>query len=68
MSRKDGKREGKQITPKAYAQLIHENLLYLAIHCPDSLERTHIKNVLISSVDLNYPGHKYSDYYKEPAK
>lgn len=43
-----------KLTRAAYEQLIEEDIAWLG-GCPPSLERTHVRDVLLASVDHEYP-------------
>lgn len=44
-----------KISKEAYEKLIKEDLDFLNEHCPESLELDHIKAIIRSSIDWNYP-------------
>lgn len=40
---------------EAYAKLIEEDITFLEIYAKPSIERDHIKHVLLASIELLYP-------------
>ena len=57
-----------KISREAYEKLIKEDLDFLNEHCPESLELDHIKAIIRSSINWNYPEKAKSMCLKDKTK